>query len=146
MPIIDNDNSSQLQEQVKQAINDKKPLFIHGGKSKLFYGNDVINSANAKPLDVSTHTGVINYDPSELCITVRAGTKLTDIEALLNKNNQILAFEPPHYSFENQDTATIGGAIASGIAGPRRAYTGSVRDAILGVEIINGEGETVSVR
>ena len=140
MNIIDNDITTDLQAQVKQAISNQTPLYIHGGNSKQFYGNAV----DATPLDISVHTGIINYDPSELCITVRAGTKLSDIETLLADNNQILAFEPPHYlysSLNNQDTATIGGAIASGISGPSRAYTGSVRDSILGVNIINGDGE-----
>ncbi len=132
--------STELQAQVKQAISNQEPLFIHGGKSKLFYGSAV----DATPLDISAHTGIINYDPSELCITVRAGTKLSDIEALLAENNQILAFEPPHYLYENKNTATIGGAIASGISGPSRAYTGSVRDSILGVNIINGNGEVAN--
>ena len=140
-----NDITDQLQAQVKQAIGDNTPLYIQGGNSKLFYGNDVLNdkidNINPSILDVSSHTGVINYDPSELCITVRAGTKLSELEGLLAQNNQIFAFEPPHYIFNGKDTATIGGAIASGISGPRRAYTGSVRDAILGVQIINGTGE-----
>ena len=138
--IIDNDITTELQAQLKQAINNQEPLFIHGGKSKLFYGNTV----DATPLNISKHTGVINYEPSELCITVRAGTKLSELEALLTKNNQILTFEPPHYLFNELETATIGGAIATGISGPRRAFTGSVRDAILGVNIINGVGEVAN--
>ena len=110
MNILDNDMSTELQAQVKQAISNQEPLFIHGGKSKLFYGNTV----DATPLDISAHTGIINYEPTELCITVRAGTKLNELEALLAKNNQILPFEPPHYLYNDQDTATIGGAIAAG--------------------------------
>lgn len=131
-----NDISSALQNYVKEAISNRSPLYIHGGNSKLFYGNKV----EAKPLDVSTHTGIIDYDPTELCITVRAGTLLSDIEKILDAENQILPFEPPQYT----QSATIGGALAAGISGPRRSYTGSVRDAILGVKIINGEGEIVS--
>ncbi len=145
MQIKDNDISARLQQQVKSAINNKKPLCIQGGKSKLFFGNRF----DAELLDLSEHTGIISYEPTELCITVRAGTKLSELEALLSENNQILPFEPPHYLFKDKDgnihdTATIGGAIATGISGPRRAYTGSARDAILGVEIINGDGEIVS--
>lgn len=142
MPIKNNDISESLQQQVKDAISSKEPLFIHGGKSKLFYGHTV----DAKPLDISQHTGVVSYEPTELCITVRAGTRLSEIEALLTENQQMLPFEPPHYFDGNQtvDNSTIGGAIAAGISGPRRAYTGSVRDAILGVQIINGEGEIVN--
>jgi glycolate oxidase FAD binding subunit len=145
MNIKDNDISTQLQQQVQSAIHDKKPLCIQGGKSKLFFGNRF----DAQQLDLSQHTGIVSYEPTELCITVRAGTKLSELEALLAENNQILPFEPPHYLFNDQDgtthdTATIGGAIATGISGPRRAYTGSARDAILGVEIINGDGDIVS--
>ena len=136
MPITDNDISSLLQQQVRESIQNKTSLYIHGGNSKLFYGNSV----NAEALDVSQHTGIISYEPTELCLTVRAGTRLSDIENLLNEQNQILPFEPPQYT----PNATIGGAVASGISGPRRAYTGSVRDAILGVKIINGDGEIVS--
>ena len=134
--IPNNDISIELQKAVKNAIDNRSPMYIHGGNSKLFFGNIV----DATPLDVSQHSGIIDYEPTELCITVRAGTLLSDIEKVLSAENQILPFEPPQYS----PNATIGGALASGISGPRRAYTGSVRDAILGVKIINGEGEIVS--
>lgn len=142
MPLSDNDLSESLQQQVKETISNKTPLYIQAGNSKPFYGNKV----EAKILDVSEHTGVISYEPTELCITVRTGTKLCELEALLAEQNQILPFEPPHFSsdIDGTDTATIGGAIATGISGPRRAYTGSVRDAILGVEIINGDGDIAS--
>lgn len=136
MPNKDNDISIALQNQVQAAISIKSPLYIHGGNSKLFYGNKV----DAAPLDISQHTGVVSYEPTELCITVRAGTRLSDIEKILADKQQMLPFEPPQYS----PNATIGGAIAAGISGPRRAYTGSVRDAILGVKIINGNGEIVN--
>ena len=136
------DISANLQAQVKQAVATKQALYIHGGMSKHFYGNPV----DGESLDVSKHAGVISYEPTELCITVRAGTLLSEVEKLLAEHQQILPFEPPHYFDINKDenTTTIGGAIAAGIAGPRRAYTGSVRDAILGVQIINGDGEIVN--
>lgn len=136
MTIQDNDISADLQKRVQDSIATKEPLYIHGGNSKAFYGNSVA----AKALNMSAHSGVISYEPTELCITVRAGTLLSDLEVLLSNQQQIIPFEPPQYSPE----ATIGGAIATGISGPRRAYTGSVRDAILGVKIINGHGEIVT--
>ena len=135
MLINDNDISESLQHTVKQAIHKKEALFIHGGKSKAFYGHKV----DGTPLDVSPHTGIISYEPTELCITLRAGTRLSALQQLLDEHQQLLPFDPPVYS----DHATIGGAIAAGIAGPRRAYSGSVRDAILGVEMINGDGDIV---
>jgi len=136
MPIKDNDISQDLELFVKESIAARMPFAIHGGGSKDFYGNPV----NAGPLDITAHTGIVSYDPTELCITVRAGTRLNELESLLAEHQQVLPFEPPQYT----DKATIGGAIAAGISGPRRAYSGSVRDAILGVQIINGEGEIVN--
>jgi len=102
--IPDNDMSTALQSKVNAAISSRTPLYIHGGNSKLFYGNKV----EATPLDVSKHSGIISYDPTELCITVRSGTLLSDIEKVLDAENQVLPFEPPQYS----PTATIGGALA----------------------------------
>ncbi len=126
-----------LQEQVKSSLADKTPLAIQGGNSKAFYGNPV----NAERLlDVSSHSGIVEYAPCELCLTVCAGTRIVDIDAALAENQQMLPFEPPVYN----ENATIGGAIAAGLSGPRRAYSGSVRDAVLGVKIINGKGEIIS--
>ncbi len=132
----DHDDSKNLQQQVQNAIKTGQALNLQGGNSKSFYGN-VNPSIDLQTLDISQHTGIVDYDPTELAITVRAGTRIRDLEALLAEHQQLLPFEPPCYS----ENATIGGAIASGISGPRRAYTGSARDTILGVQIINGEGE-----
>jgi glycolate oxidase FAD binding subunit len=82
-------------------------------------------------------------------ITARAGTPLAEIEALLAANNQMLPFEPPHFSPPPQagegpgETATLGGMVAAGLSGPRRPWGGSVRDAVLGVKLLNGRGEVL---
>ncbi len=130
-------SQQQLQEQVNTALAENTPLFIHGGNSKDFYGNTV-NAQHS--LDVSKHVGIVDYAPSELCITVCAGTPIIDIEEALARKQQILPFEPPVFT----ESATIGGAIAAGLSGPRRPYSGSVRDAVLGIKIINGKGEIIS--
>ena len=83
---------------------------------------------------------MVSYEPSELVVTVRAGTPLAEVEALLAAQGQCLAFEPPH--FEGADgRATVGGMVASGLSGPSRASVGAVRDFMLGLEMINGQGE-----
>jgi len=127
------DISRDLQQQVKQAFNNQQPLFIQGSGSKQF----LLQSENDQLLNVCTHTGVINYEPTELVITARAGTSLNEIETLLKQHKQILGFEPPRFS----STATLGGTIACNMSGPRRPYAGAARDFILGCEIINGRGE-----
>jgi len=131
--MIDTDISKQLQEQVKQAIADKTLLSISSGNSKKFYGNRVIG----KPLDISQHSGIINYEPTELVITLRAGSNLKKIEQILASEKQMFGFEPPAYA----ETATIGGTIACNLSGPRRPFAGAARDFVLGCKIINGKGE-----
>ncbi|MDP2834798.1 MAG: glycolate oxidase subunit GlcE [Pseudomonadota bacterium] len=124
-----------LIDHVRQAIADRTPLCIQAGGSKAFYGRH----CQGEPLEVSGHSGDIRYEPSELVLTARAGTKLSEIEALLAANNQMLPFEPPHFS----PAATLGGMVAAGLSGPRRPWGGSVRDAVLGVRLLNGRGEVL---
>ncbi|EDN68621.1 glycolate oxidase, subunit GlcE [Beggiatoa sp. PS] len=128
-----NDKSKELQEIIKKASTEKTPLNIIGHGTKSFYGHSVPGDK----LEVSTHHGVIDYEPSELVLTARAGTLLTEIEATLEKSGQMLAFEPPHYG----ENATLGGTIACGFSGPRRPYAGAARDFVLGIQCINGKGE-----
>ena len=134
---MNSDISQQLQKQVQDAFDKKTALSIIGGNSKSFYGCTDALAASAETLDISGHLGVLNYEPTELVITARAGTPLQYIENLLEGNGQMLPFEPPAFS----DNATIGGTIACNLSGPRRAYTGAARDFLLGCKIINGKGE-----
>ena len=135
--IADCDISAELQKQVQASIDLRSPLVIKGGGSKSFYGREITETSNI--LEMRQHTGVIDYDPTELAITVRAGTRLKDLTALLASQQQMLAFEPPQFNANS----TIGGVVAAGISGPRRPFSGSIRDAILGVEMINGDGKIV---
>lgn len=137
---MNSDISQQLQQQVQQAFEQKKALSIVGGNSKAFYGRLDERTATAEKLDVSAHSGVLSYEPTELVITARAGTPLAEIEKLLDDNGQMLPFEPPSFS----DSATIGGTIACNLSGPRRAYAGAARDLLLGCKIINGKGEMMT--
>jgi glycolate oxidase FAD binding subunit len=130
---VQNDISQNLIEQVNNALKNKSPLMITGGGSKTFYGNKV----EGETISTAGHTGIIEYQPSELVITVRSGTLLSELEAELNANNQMLAFEPPQHSANT----TIGGIVACGLSGPRRAACGATRDFVLGTTIINGKAE-----
>jgi glycolate oxidase FAD binding subunit len=73
-------------------------------------------------------------------ITVRAGTRLDDLERVMAHEGQMLAFEPPHFA----PGATIGGTVASGLSGPRRPYAGAVRDLVLGVRVVDGTGQALT--
>ncbi|MDR2877880.1 MAG: glycolate oxidase subunit GlcE [Chromatiales bacterium] len=130
---MNDDRSDALREAVIGACEKRAPLCIRGGGSKNFYGR----TPQGELLDVAHHRGIISYEPTELTITARCGTTLATIEKTLAANNQMLAFEPPSYA----PSATIGGTVATALAGPRRPYAGSVRDFLLGIRCINGEGK-----
>ena len=127
--------------QIRAAAQQKQTLIIQGGNSKSFYG-ETATSANV--LDTRAHSGIVSYEPSELVVTVRAGTPLAELEAVLKAQGQCLAFEPPHFSADGQSHATVGGMVASGLAGPARANVGGVRDHVLGVQMLNGKGESLT--
>lgn len=129
--------SREIASTVKAAYDSRTPLNITGAGTKSFLGQP---ASDSKPLIVNGHRGVIEYDPAELVLVARAGTPLKEIEALLSKNGQMLGFEPPFVDAG----ATLGGAVAAGLAGPRRAYSGGVRDFILGATIVNGKGKIVT--
>lgn len=126
------DLAQDIAGQVQTAYRDRAPLAIRAGSSKAFFG-----TAEGEPLAVSAHRGIIDYEPSELVLTARAGTALIEIEQLLAGHGQMLACEPPHFG----DGATLGGTVACGLSGPRRPYSGSLRDFVLGARIVNGRGE-----
>lgn len=130
------DLTDSMRERIASASAGKTPVSICGGNSKNFYGHP----CEGETIDVSQHSGVLEYEPSELVIHARAGTALADIENLLSQHRQMLAFEPPHFS----STGTLGGAVASGLAGPGRPFAGSVRDSVLGVGLINGRGDSLN--
>lgn len=131
--MVDRDTSQELVEKVKRCLAKKTAVNIRGQKTKSFLGH----IRPAPELDVSTHRGVVNYEPTELVLTARCGTQISELEQLLEENGQMLAFEPPVFNAKD----TIGGVVATGVSGPRRAYAGSVRDFVLGVRVINGKAE-----
>ena len=126
----------QIAQRVRAAAADATPLRIRGGGTKDFHGL----ALQGELLDTQALAGVVSYEPSELVVTVRAGTPLAEVEALLAAQGQCLAFEPPHFDGDSRN-ATVGGMVASGLSGPARASVGAVRDFVLGLEMINGQGE-----
>jgi len=129
-----------LVDAVKSAASAARPLCIRGGGSKDFYGQVPLGDV----LDTRSLAGIVAYEPTELVISVCGGTPLSEVEAALAEAGQMLPFEPPHFGAG----ATIGGAIAAGLAGPRRAatngYFGAVRDFVLGVKLIDGRGDLLA--
>ena len=129
----DFDDSQSLLEQVNQALENATPLRIQGSNSKAFLGRTTAGEI----LDTRSHRGIVSYDPTELVITARCGTPLSALAQALDAAQQMLPCEPPSFG----DGSTVGGMIACGLSGPRRPWSGSVRDFVLGTRVITGQGK-----
>jgi glycolate oxidase FAD binding subunit len=127
---------TRLVDHIQTARAAKATLHIAGGNTKAFYGQ----AAQGQALDVTPLQGISAYEPSELVVTVRAGTPLAELEAALADKGQHLAFEPPRFGA----ASTVGGMVAAGLSGPSRATAGGVRDHVLGATLINGRGEPLT--
>ena len=123
----------ELRERVRAAARARKALRLRGSGSKDFYGE----SLTGEVLDLSAWRGIVDYEPSELVLTARCGTPLSEVEATLAGRGQFLAFEPPAFGAD----PTLGGVIAAGLSGPRRMFAGAARDFVLGARLLTGEGE-----
>ena len=125
-----------LRDALKQAAAERRAVCLRGGGTKDFYGN----APRGEVLDVRGYAGIVSYEPTELVVTARAGTLLAELEETLAQSGQMLPFEPPHFGA----SATVGGCVAAGLSGPRRATAGSVRDFVLGARILDGRGEELA--
>ena len=125
-----------LIEQVRAARASKTALNITGGSTKTFYGE----LPQGVPLAIGSLRGISSYEPSELVVTVRAGTALAELEAALAEQGQCLPFEPPRFG----PGGSVGGMVSAGLAGPARAAVGGLRDYVLGATLLNGKAELLS--
>lgn len=121
-------------EQIASAKAKQQSLAICGGASKAFYGEPI--EAELQRIETKPYAGIVSYEPSELVITARCGTPLSEIENLLAQHQQMLAFEPPRFG-----AGTFGGCVASGLSGPRRMQVGPLSDYVLGTKLLNANGE-----
>ena len=144
--IVDDPALRALIERVQWARETRGTLCIRGGDTKAFYGG----GPRGEPMDMGGLLGISSYEPTELVVTVRAGTKLAELEAVLAEKGQCLAFEPPRFAPGGHDSGTVprggtvGGMVAAGLSGPSRAAVGAVRDHVLGLTLLNGKAEMLS--
>ena len=128
-------STESLAASVRDSFTAKTPLRIAGGGSWLDAGRPV---RAERTLPLRDESGVTAYVPADLTITVRAGTRLSEIEATARQSNQWLPLDP----YGSRD-GTIGATIATASAGPLSSSFGLPRDLVLGLEFINGRGEVV---
>ena len=139
-PIISVSSLDEVKSAVTDAVADESRLEIIASGSKRALGRQCAYDVT---LDLSAMTGIIDYQPEELVLTVRAGTPMAEVQAALAEARQTLAFEVPDYShlLDTANAGTIGGVVATNLSGPRRLTAGAARDYLLGFEAISGRGE-----
>ena len=123
-------------EDVQKAVRESTRLLPRGGGTKPALSTP---TDEVTPLDLSALSGVLEYNPSEFTFTALAGTRVAEVQALLDAHGQYLPFDPPL----TKQGATLGGTVAAGLSGPGRYRYGGVRDFILGVRLVDGNGEVV---
>src|SRR5689334_10049789 len=136
-------DTKDVEDAVRWALAEAKTLEVTGRGSKRHLGRP---SQTDLTLDLSGLTGVTLYEPEELVLSAGAGTPIAEIEALLDKNNQQLAFEPADYGpvfGQPAGQGTLGGVVAANLSGPRRLKAGAARDHVLGVTAVTGRAETI---
>jgi glycolate oxidase FAD binding subunit len=124
---------TELGDRIRAARAARTPVRLRGSGTKDFYAEELRGDV----LDTRGYTGIVSYEPSELVITARCGTPLSELEQTLAAHGQFLAFEPPRFGGD----PTIGGVIAAGLSGPRRASAGAARDFVLGAKLLDANGE-----
>ncbi|MGM0553200.1 MAG: glycolate oxidase subunit GlcE [Pseudomonadota bacterium] len=132
-----NDRSGTLARRIHEAAAGGHQLAIAGGGSQRALAFPEGFDADVDPLETAGHQGIVNLAPSELVVSVRAGTPLMELQSALDEVGMMLPFEPAMPA----SASTVGGMVAIGLSGPRRPWTASLRDAVLGTRIVNGRGE-----
>ena len=135
-------NEAEAADFLRGRSEEKKPVALRGGGTKRSFARP--DPSDTTTLDLSALSGIVLYEPEELVMTARAGTPLDDVEAALAQHNQCLAFEPPRlgaFFGTSEGHSTLGGVVAAGFSGPRRVKAGAVRDHMLGMCAIGGDGQ-----
>ena len=134
--MIEPGNEAEVAAAVRDAHASRTPLRVEGGGTKAGMLRPV---QAADTLTTRGLSGVVDYSPNELVVTVRAGTKLGELREVLAGSGQYLTAEPP----DTGDGATVGGTVATNLSGPRRVSAGAMRDQVMGVRVVNGAGEAL---
>jgi len=127
---------------IRTAAAEGKTLALIGNNTRSGFGNAV---ETAETISSRGLTGIVEYEPAEMVMTVKSGTPLAEVEAALSANRQMMSFEPMDHRGIMGTTGepTIGGVFAANVSGPRRFVSGAARDSLLGIRFVNGKGEII---
>jgi len=131
----------ELQFVIAGCAEKRVPIEVVGSGSKRAIGRPVDGTVT---ITTASLRGISLYEPSELVMSARAGTPLSQIEAELAARGQMLAFEPIDLAPATggpQGAQTIGAVFATNLSGARRIQYGAARDHLLGVKGVNGRAE-----
>lgn len=126
-----------LSEQIRLAAASGQTLHIQGGNTKAFYGDTSWRRPSDGVLSTASLPLKCDHEPTELVVTASGNLPLAQLQSVLADKGQYLPFDPPHFG----DAATVGGMVAAGLSGPARASSGSVRDYVLGLHLLDGRGD-----
>ncbi|RED49722.1 glycolate oxidase subunit GlcE [Aestuariispira insulae] len=136
------ESAEQLLETMSWLVSEKMPVNLQGRGSKRLIGNP---DRSATTLDLSAFTGISLYEPEELVMSAGAATPMAEINKALDQAHQMLAYDPPNFAsllgLADKESGSLGGMIATNLAGPRRIKAGSARDHFLGFQAVSGRGE-----
>jgi glycolate oxidase FAD binding subunit len=140
--VLTPESEGEAAKMIRAACADGVRLDIHGGDTRSGLGRP---RCGQRGISSAALEGVVFYEPAEMTICARAGTGIEAVEAAISQHNQILPFEPmrPEALFAATGEPTIGGMVATNHSGPRRVSAGGVRDAVLGLRLVNGLGEAI---
>ncbi|MBO0345827.1 FAD-binding protein [Roseibium limicola] len=131
----------EVRSAVEWAVSNETALAVRGHGSKDGLGRPV-KATHA--VDLTDLSGIVEYEPEELVLTVKTGTSIADVEALVTQHNQELSFEPMDLGpllGRPAGQGSVGGVLATNLSGPRRLKAGAARDHILGMEAVSGRAE-----
>ncbi len=127
----------QTIDEVQDWVRAHRSLLAHGGKTKPALSTPSPRAADPTvKLDLTALAGIVDYQPAEFVVTARAGTRLAALRAVLAQHHQDLPFDPPLVDAG----ATLGGTVAAGLSGSGRFRYGGLRDFLLGVRLVDGQG------
>ena len=129
--------------EIVRGLKGRSTLDIVGGGTRAGFGRP---PEGARRLSTAKLNQLVFHEPAEMILRAQAGAPLSLIEASLAEHNQMLPFEPidPRPLWRSVGEPTVGGLVATALSGPRRINAGSVRDSLIGLRFVNGEGEILS--
>lgn len=131
--VLEPESIAEASRALADANRDGQRLLLSGGRTRLAFGN--LGGPFDAVLSTRRLNEVIHYEPDDMTISVQPGCTIRQIKTLLTEHNQVLGLDAAR-----EGDATIGGAVATGLSGPRRLGSGALKDWLIGIEVAGPDG------